>query len=82
MKAAINKTDKVKVSLTLNADVYGLLEEMCRKEVRHISRQISWLICQYAAKQRPAPGKAIKAGDVMRDGNIIYFPARKISEAV
>jgi hypothetical protein len=79
----MNATNKVRVSLTLNADVYGLLEEMCRAEVRHsISRQISWLIKYYAAKQRPAPGMAIKAGDVMRDGNIIYFPARKISEAV
>jgi hypothetical protein len=63
-------TGAVKVSLTLKADIYELLEEMCRVEERHsISRQVSWLIKQYAPKKPSAP-------NVRRNGNIIY-PAWK-----
>ncbi|MDR2951868.1 MAG: hypothetical protein LBU82_01355 [Treponema sp.] len=66
-----------KISLTLKADVYGLLEEMCRTENRHQSRQISWLIKRYAAEKTPASDMATGTSDVIRDGNIIYFPAGK-----
>jgi hypothetical protein len=63
-------TGAVKVSLTLKADVYELLEEMCRvEERRSISRQVSWLGKQYAAKKPSAP-------NVRRNGNVIY-PAWK-----
>jgi hypothetical protein len=74
----MNATDAVKkVSLTLKADEYKLLEEMCRLEHRHSkSRQISWLIKCYAANRTPAPDMATGASEVMRNGNIIYFPAR------
>jgi hypothetical protein len=72
----MNTTNAVKVSLTLKADVYGLLEEMCRAEDRHsISRQIFWLIRHYAEKKTPAPSTATETSGVMRNGNIIYFPS-------
>jgi metal-responsive CopG/Arc/MetJ family transcriptional regulator len=73
----MNTTDAVKkISLTLNADVYELLEEICRRETRHRSRQISWIIKQYAANRTPAPDITTGASDVIRNGNIVYFPAR------
>jgi hypothetical protein len=69
----MNTTNTVKVSLTLKADVYGLLEEMCRAdERRSINRQISWLIRQYAAPKTSTPDMAAGASGVMRNGNIIY----------
>ena len=46
------KTGGVKVSLTLPADSYSLLEEMCRTERRSKSRQIDWIIRRCAKKER------------------------------
>jgi len=36
----------VKIAITLREDVYNLLTEMCRKETRTKSNQISWVIRQ------------------------------------
>ena len=44
-------TQKVRMYITLSAEAYGLLEELCRRENRSKSRQISWLIKQ-AAKNK------------------------------
>jgi predicted CopG family antitoxin len=40
------KTGKVKIVITLRDDVYSLLEEMCRKNSRSKSGEISWAITQ------------------------------------
>jgi hydroxyethylthiazole kinase-like sugar kinase family protein len=73
----MNATDAVKkISLTLKADVYELLEEMCRFDRRNKSRQISWIIKQYAANKTSAPDITTGASDVIRNGNIVYFLAR------
>jgi hypothetical protein len=39
-------TGKVKIAITLQKDVYDLLEEMCRKDKRSKSREVSWIIKQ------------------------------------
>ena len=39
-------TGKVKIAITLRKDVYDLLEEMCRRDNRSKSREISWIIRQ------------------------------------
>jgi len=41
-------TGKTKIVIMLRNDVYSVLEEMCRREVRSKSREISWLIMQGA----------------------------------
>jgi hypothetical protein len=43
---AATKTGKVKIVITLREDVYSLLEEMCRKNSRSKSGEISWVIRQ------------------------------------
>ena len=77
-------TGAVKVSLTLPADVYEHLEELCRKEDRNKSRQISWMINQYVARKPSAPGmvkETVSYRDVRRDGNIIYPTWKEASGA-
>ena len=39
-------TGKVKIAITLRKEVFNLLEEMCRRDTRSKSREISWLIRQ------------------------------------
>jgi hypothetical protein len=40
------KTGKIKIVITLRNDVYAILEEMCRKDNRSKSNEISWVIRQ------------------------------------
>ena len=44
MKAG--STGKVKFAITLREDIYDYLEEMCRRDNRSKSREISWIIKQ------------------------------------
>ena len=39
-------TGKVKIAITLQKDIYDLLVDMCRKDNRSKSREISWIIKQ------------------------------------
>jgi len=44
--AAATITGNVQIAITLRKEVYDLLEEMCQRENRSKSRQISWIIKQ------------------------------------
>jgi len=43
---AETKTGKVKIVITLRDDVCAILEEMCRRDNRSKSHEISWVIRQ------------------------------------
>ena len=40
------KTGKIKIVITLRDEVYAILEEMCRRDNRSKSNEISWVIRQ------------------------------------
>jgi len=39
-------TGNVKIAVTLRKEVFDLLQEMCRRDNRSKSREISWIISQ------------------------------------
>jgi predicted CopG family antitoxin len=56
------ETGKVKIVITLRDDVYCLLEEMCRRDNRSKSNEISWVIKQ---------GKGAISAEQEKEKNII-----------
>jgi hypothetical protein len=62
-------TQKIKMCITLSAEAYGLLEELCRVENRNKSRQISWLIKQ-AAKSTATMPRRVERGIIYPDASV------------